>query len=50
MNWFRMAKSFYPKYWPKEDLQFLTSTGKLTEEQYKELTGEDYPETENATQ
>ena len=42
MNWFRMAKSFYPKYWSKEDLQFLVSVDKLTLEQYKELTGEEY--------
>lgn len=48
INWYRMAKSFYPKYWTKEDLQLLVSQDKLTKEQYKELTGEDYPVTESA--
>ena len=40
MNWFRLAKIFYPKYWSKEDLQFLTSKEKLTGDQYKEITRE----------
>ena len=47
MNWFRMAKSFYPKYWTEDDLQLLVSQDKLTKEQYKELTGKDYTENES---
>ena len=39
-----MAKNFYPKYWSKDDLKLLDSQGKVTDEQYKELTGEKYIE------
>lgn len=32
----------YPKYWSKERLAYLVSIGRLTEEDYVEITGEEY--------
>lgn len=39
-----MAKKYYPKLWNIDRLYALVEAGKLTREDYKELTGEDYPE------
>ena len=42
MNVFEMAKKYYPKLWSKERLKALVKAGKLTEEEYTSLTGEEY--------
>lgn len=42
MNAYEMAKKYYPALWKIDRLKKLVEAGKLTEEQYKEITGEDY--------
>ncbi len=42
MSVFEMAKKYYPKLWDKKRLATLVKAGKLTAEEYKEITGEDY--------
>ena len=37
-----MAIKYYPKLWSKERLIALVEAGKLTEAEYKEITGEPY--------
>ena len=39
---YALAQKYYPKYWDESRLANLTRLGKLTPEQYKELTGVDY--------
>lgn len=41
MSVYEMAKKYYPKLWDKARLQKLVEAGKLTEEQYREIVGED---------
>lgn len=44
MTVFEMAKKYYPKLWDKHRLQMLVTAGKLTAEEYEEITGELYEE------
>ena len=37
-----MAKNYYPKLWNIERLKTLVAVGKLSEEDFKEITGETY--------
>lgn len=37
-----MAKNYYPKLWNIERLKALVAVGKLSEEDFKEITGETY--------
>ena len=37
-----MAKKYYPKLWDKKRLATLVNAGKLTKEEYSEITGEEY--------
>ena len=37
-----MAEKYYPDYWNKDRLRSLVLAGKLTEEEYQEITGEKY--------
>lgn len=39
---YEMAKDYYPKLWDKERIRTLADFGKITPEQYKEITGEEY--------
>ena len=39
-----MCVKYYPKLWGKDRLQTLVKTGKLSVEDYKEITGEEYKE------
>lgn len=39
---YEMAKENYPEHWNKEMLKRLVSKGRLTREQYEEITGEEY--------
>ena len=41
---FELAKKYYPDKWNKAMIRNLVDKGKLTELQYKEITGEDYEE------
>lgn len=42
MSIFEMAKAYYPEKWNKEMIRNLTAKGRLTPEQYEEITGEPY--------
>ena len=42
MTPYEMAKHYYPKLWDKQRLKYLVDAEKITKEQYKEITGEDY--------
>ena len=37
-----MAAKYYPRLWDKQRLQALVAAGKLTEAEYKDVTGEAY--------
>lgn len=43
MNWFDKIKSYYERnLWTKEQVKVAVEKGKITEEEYKEITDEDY--------
>lgn len=42
MSAYELAKKYYPTLWDKDRLIKLVKVGKLTAEEYKEITGEDY--------
>ena len=42
MDWLKMINGFYPKYWTKEMVGDAVEAGKITAEQYKEVTGDKY--------
>ena len=42
MSTYEMALKYYPKYWNKKRLQMLVALGKLSEEEYQKITGEEY--------
>ena len=44
MSVFEVAKQYYPRLWDKSRLEALMEAGKLTEEEYREITGEAYGE------
>lgn len=46
MNVKELAEKYYPQYWSINRLHNLVAAGKLTEEDYKEITGYTYPATE----
>ena len=41
MTVYEMAKKYYPLLWDKHRLQMLVDAGRLTQEQYDEIVGED---------
>ncbi|QPQ34814.1 XkdX family protein [Lysinibacillus sp. JNUCC-52] len=45
MDWLKMINGFYPKYWTKEMVGDAVEAGKITAEQYKEITGDKYSPT-----
>lgn len=42
MTVYEMAKKYYPRLWDRDRLIALVQADKLTAEQYKEITGEEY--------
>lgn len=46
MNVKELAAKYYPMYWDISRMRNLVAAGKLTEADYKEITGYTYPETE----
>ena len=42
MNVFELAQKYYPTLWSKDRLKALVAAGKLTPEEYLEVTGEAY--------
>ena len=43
MNWYDKIKNYYDKeLWTKEQVKVAVEKGKITEEEYKEIVGEDY--------
>ncbi|MCM3278817.1 XkdX family protein [Bacillus velezensis] len=44
MDWYNSIKGWYERgFWTKEMVADAVRYGKITLEQYKEITGEDYP-------
>lgn len=43
---YEKAKKYYPTFWSAKMLAALVGKGKLTEDEYKEITGFTYPATE----
>lgn len=39
---YKLAKEYYPAYWSIERVKALVKAGKLTAEEYYEITGERY--------
>ena len=44
MTVYEMAIKYYPRLWGKDRLAALVAAGKLTTEQYEEITGDTYGE------
>lgn len=43
MNWYDKIKNYYDKeLWTKEQVKVAVEKGKINEDEYKEITGEDY--------
>lgn len=42
MSVYEMAKNYYPHLWNKSRIEALVAAGRLTEEEYWEITGELY--------
>lgn len=42
MDWFKLIKGFYPKYWTKSMVGDAVIADKISEEEYEEITGEAY--------
>ena len=43
MNWFEKVERYYKAgYYKNEQVKIFVASNKITEEQYKEITGEDY--------
>ena len=43
MDWFEKVQRYYIKgYYTNDDVKIFVKGNKITEEQYKEITGEDY--------
>ena len=40
MSVYELAKKYYPRLWNSERIKALYETGKLTEEEYKDIVGE----------
>lgn len=45
MDWFSAIKRFYPKYWTKSMVGDAVIAEKISKEEYKQITGEEYEET-----
>lgn len=44
MNVFELAQKYYPTLWSVDRLKILVGANRLTAEEYKTITGEDYGE------
>ena len=44
MNVKELARKYYPKLWDIDRIKALVAAGKLTEADYKEITGKTYAE------
>ena len=42
MNVFEMARKYYPRLWGIDRLKALVEAGKLTVEEFREITGTEY--------
>lgn len=40
--YFNAAKAYYPRFYTKDQVKVFVVAGKITEEQYKEITGDKY--------
>lgn len=42
MDWFEIVSKYYPKYYTVEQVKVFVVKNKITEEQFKMITEEDY--------
>lgn len=42
IDWYEEITNFYPNQWDIDRVKIAVEKGKITEEQYKEIIGEDY--------
>ncbi|MFC4403334.1 XkdX family protein [Gracilibacillus xinjiangensis] len=42
MDWFKMIKGFYPKFWTKDMVADAVVCEKITKDEYAQITGEPY--------
>lgn len=42
MDWFKITSGYYPTYWTIEQVRVVVQKGKITPEQFKIITGENY--------
>ncbi|QQP10407.1 XkdX family protein [Lysinibacillus agricola] len=40
--YFNAAKAYYPRFFTKDQVKIFVMAGKIMEEQYKEITGQDF--------
>ncbi|RDV27795.1 XkdX family protein [Lysinibacillus capsici] len=40
--YYNAAKAYYPRFYTKDNVKLFVVAGKITEEQYKEITGDKY--------
>ena len=41
MSVYELARQYYPRLWDKSRLEALVEAGRLTEEEYREIVGEE---------
>ena len=44
MSVYELAKTYYPRLWDKSRLEALVAAGRLTQEEYQEITSEEAKE------
>lgn len=42
--YYNVAKAYYPRFYTKDMVKVFVQAGKITEDQYKEITGDKYTE------
>lgn len=42
--YYNAAKAYYPRFYTKDNVKIFVVAGKISAEQYKEITGDDYVE------
>lgn len=45
MDYFKIVQAYYPRFYSKDDVKVFVKAEKITPEQYKEVTGDEYKAT-----
>lgn len=48
MDFYAIAKRYYPRFYSKDDVKIFVAKEKITAEQYEELTGDKYGDGDTA--